>query len=201
MTPLDLYTILSLEYPSRVVESVCCTDKECCKKGYCADKQVLPVLDFDEIKKDFYNGKNVTMPASVDAICVGNKQEHICFVELKGWDSYIAHLKQQKKTPQETTAGYNLTGKLSDSQDLCKIITGDYDLFAHMPTTFILVTDIDVNNYGIESFANTMFSLSGTGSDIYSECLSNARKTLDSEIHINHYYVYCKQFDQLFSTL
>lgn len=201
MTPLDLYTKLSSKYPGRVVESVCCTDIECCKKGFCTDKQVLPVLDFDEIKKDFYNGKKVTMPASVDAICIGNKQKHICFVELKGWNSYIAHLQQHNKTPQETAAGYNLTGKLSDSQNLCKIITGDYDLFSQMPTTFILVTDIDVKKYGIESFANAMFSLAGTVSDIFSECISNARKTLDSEIHIDHYYVYCKNFDQLLSTL
>lgn len=201
MTSLDLYTILSSKYPARVVSSVCCTNIECRKNGYCTDKQNLPVLDFDEIKKDFYNGKKVTMPASVDAIGIGIKQKHFCFIELKGWDSYIAHLKQQKKTPQQTAAGYNLAGKLSDSQNLCKIITGDNDVFAHMPTVFILVTDIDVNNYGMESFANSMFSLAGIGTDIYSECLSNARKTLDSEIHIDRYFVYCKKFDQLLSTL
>lgn len=201
MTPLDLYTILSSKYPIRVVNSVCCTNIECRKNGYCVNKQFLPVLDFDEIKKDFYSGKKVTMPASVDAIGIGNKQEHFCFVELKGWNSYIAHLKQQSRTPQQTAAGYNLAGKLSDSQNLCKKITGDNDLFAHMPTVFILVSDIDVKNYGIESFANAMFSLAGTGTDIYSECLSNTRKTLDSEIHIDHYYVHCKKFDQLLSSL
>lgn len=194
MTPLELYNFLASAFPQHVVDSVCCVETMCKKNGYCSYKQHYPVLDFDEIKNEHYNGKNIATPASVDAICIGNKQKYICFVELKGWGNFIAHISKKKRTVEETAAGYNLDGKLFDSQELCRQLTSNPDLFAHMPTIFLLVTDIDVESNGIESFADNMFTLAGTSSDVYSQCLTEARKTLDSEIHIDRDYVFCKNF-------
>lgn len=202
MTPPEIYSALSTAYPHHIASSVCCTNKDCTKRGYCIDKQTHPVLDFDGIKEDYYHGTAGQTPASVDAVCIGGQKDHLCFVELKGWNLYITHLSQQTKTPEATAAHYNLSGKLFDSQDLCKKITGDSDLFAHIPTAFLLVTDIDVNSHGFEYFADAMYKLSETSSsDIYSQCLSQAAKTLDSEIHIEHYYVYCKDFERIINKL
>lgn len=201
MTPIQLYNALSTAYPQHIVESVCCTETNCKKRGYCLDKQSYPVLDFDEIKKEYYHGQPVSMPASVDAVCVGSKQKHVCFVELKGWENYISHISQQRDSIEETAGGYNLDGKLLDSQELCKKITSDPDLFLNIPTIFLLVTDIDVKTHGIESFADNMLALASTGTDIYSQCATAAKRTLDSEIHIDHYFIYCKDFDEFVANL
>lgn len=196
MTPLELYSILKTNYSIHEVESVCCVEKTCKRNGFCVDYQHEKVLDFDNIKKDYYKGSSIPMPASVDAVCVGGKYEHFCFVEMKGWDNYINYLEKQKKSIEQTVEGYNLEGKLMDSQELCINITKDKDLFAHMPVIFLLVTDIDVKANGIVSFADMINKLGGNSTDIYSKCLSEAQKTLDSEIHIEHQYIYCKEFDK-----
>lgn len=196
MTPLELYTALSDAYPSSKADAICHVDKSCRKHGYCASSQTHPVLDFDYIKDTYHRERHEITPVSVDAVCIGKKQEHICFVELKGWKNYIANQSKQKKTIEETADGYNLNGKLLDSQTLCRNITGDKDLFAHIPSVFILVTDIDVRKDGIASFHDMMSALAeGMGTEIYSKCASAAQQTLDSEIHIDHDYVFCENFD------
>lgn len=196
MTPEELYNILSSKYPQFVVDSICCVDKRC-KDAFCSEKQGWSVLSFDDVKESRYKIKKreLPMPASVDAVCIGKKQKYFCFVELKGWERYIANFEKQKKSIPETAGDYNLENKLKDSQNICKEITGDDDLFAQIPVIFLLVTDIDVKERGIESFSDMLTTLAQTGTDIYSECVTNAKKTLDSEIHIDHDYIFCKDFD------
>lgn len=201
MKPLELYNSLKSKYPSHEVGCVCCVESTCCKKGFCSDMQHTPVLDFDKIKDDFYHGQIISTPASVDAVCVGALQNHFCFVEMKGWDNYINYLDKQKKSVKETVEGYNLEGKLIDSQNLCINMMNDYDLFAHMPVIFLLVTDINVKTNGIVAFADLMNKLGSNSTDIYSNCLSESKHTLDSEIHIDHQYVYCREFDDELSVL
>lgn len=201
MTPLDLYTVLSAAYPHHVVDSICCVETSCTRNGFCSDKQSYPVLNFDKVKFEFFKGQNIQMPPSVDAVCIGKRQKYICFVELKGWKNYNSYIYQQKKTIEETVEDYNLDGKLFDSQELCKQITTNPNLFADMPTIFLLVTDIDVKTHGIESFADNMFTLAGSSTDIYSQCISQSKKTLESTIHIDKDYICCKDFDKYIANI
>ena len=202
MTPQELYHSICLRYQECEVDSICQTEKTCKRNGFCNDKQHHGVIDFDKVKDTYYDHQGVDKkPASVDAVCVGDQHEHFCFVELKGWKNYMAHRSQQKKNVEETAADYNLVGKLRDSQRLCMELTSNPDLFANMPIVFLLVTDIDVNENGLEWFADRLTDLATSSSSIYSECISNSRKTLDSEIHIQHDYIYCKDFDKHLETI
>lgn len=201
MKPLELYNSLKSKYPSQEVGCVCYVEPTCSKRGFCSDMQHIPVLDFDKIKDAFYHGLKVKTPASVDAVCVGGVQKHFCFVEMKGWDNYINYLDKQKKSVQQTVEGYNLDGKLLASQKLCIDMMKDPDLFAQMPVIFLLVTDINVKTNGIVAFADMMNKLGSNSSDIYSDCLSASKHTLDSIIHIDHRYIYCREFDDELSAL
>lgn len=207
MTPLELYSALLEEYPNHLVDSICCVEKTCARNSFCADKQYYPVLDFDKVKEEYCRVNRLPTPKSVDAVCLGEKQTHFCFVELKGWSKYIESICKENDSdnkaqkPTDKVKKYELDKKLQDSQELCKRIVEDPDSFSTIRTVFFLVTDIDVRSHGIEYFADSLFTLSGTSSDIYSLCVSEARKTLDSEIHIDHYYVYCREFDSYLADL
>lgn len=189
MTPSELYSFIKREFPCCHVESVCKTETTCSREGFCDNMQCHAAIDFDRVKDTFCSGRKGDVPASVDAVCVGEVGKYFCFVELKGWRRYIDNLSRQKRTISETAAKYNLSGKLADSQRLCMQIVDDEDLFAHMPVVFLLVTDISVDADGIGAFGEMLSYLSSSSTDVYSQCLTNAKRTLDSEIHINHYYI------------
>nr|WP_307986467.1 hypothetical protein [uncultured Prevotella sp.] len=199
MKPSELYQILEEKYPDHKVQNVCMVDTSCKKNGFCPDVQAYPVLDFDEIKNDFCRG-TITL-SSVDAVCVGELQKYFCFVELKGWERYIKYIGKQRKSVAKTVSGYNLEGKLKDSQKLCMEIVADSVIFSDMPVFFLLVTDIDVKSHGIEALAEMLDVLGETSTDIYSQCISESGKVLDSEILIGHKYIYCKEFDKVMATL
>lgn len=201
MTPEELYNILLRAYPNLQVGAICEVEKTCRAEGFCINKQGKAVIDFDKIKDEYYHGQIVQTPASVDAVAIGPLRSCFCFVEMKGWSNYISHLDKQRHSVSQTTADYNLSGKLLDSQRLCIALSGDPDLFSSMPIRFLLVTDIDVKTHGIEAFHDWMNTLAGTSSDIYSQCVTNSKQTLDSEIHIDHQYLHCHDFDAVLAML
>lgn len=201
MTPLELYKQIVTCNPLHEVSSVCLVETTCRRNGFCPSRQGFSVVDFDEVKNDFYHGRKIKMPASVDAVCVGGTGRYFCFIELKGWNNYITYRDKQKNDEQTTADGYNLAGKLSDSQQLCINIVGEKDTFLDMPVVFLLVTDIDVKSYGFEFFSDLMFKLSETSTDVYSKCVSAAKRVLDTEVRIEHDYIYCKDFDKHIATL
>lgn len=201
MTPIDLFYFIKGKYPECYVKSVCETETTCTREGYCDNKQRHDAIDFDKVKNIVSNGQKGDVPTSVDALCVGDRGEYFCFVELKGWQRYIDRISFQKRSIKDTTDKYNLSGKLHDSQNICMQVADDDDLFADMKVAFILVTDISVDDDGIGAFDDMMSFLSSASTDIYSQCVSNAKRTLDSEIHIRHDYVYCRDFDKYIKRL
>lgn len=195
MTPQQLYDTIRQAYPHTEVASICYTNRTCKQDGFCPDLQTGNVIDFDAVKDSRYKGMAPT-PASVDAVCVSNKERQIFFfVEMKGWQKYIDKVYYQKQTPKEIASGYNLAGKLSDSQRLCVELASDKNLFAKMPVQFLLVTDIDTETQGINSFHSMLNMLGQSSTHLYSECLNQAQKSLDSEIYIDKAYITCKEFN------
>ena len=195
MTPKELYNLVCTLKSAVQVPSICYVEKNCFSRGFCTSAQSTPIINFDEVKDLYYNGFIGATPASVDAIAIGSKGTTFCFVELKGWKNYIVHQTRQKKTITETVGGYNLSGKLADSQTLCIDLSKDPDLFAHMPVRFILVTDIDPDANGIEYIHDMLTALGETTTEMYSQCVSEAKKGFDSEIHIDKVYIQCRNFD------
>lgn len=202
MTPKELYDYICSLMPGYEVPSICYVEKNCFKKGFCSSSQSNPVLDFDNIKnKHDRDIKETTPTASVDAITAGVNGKALCFVELKGWKNYIAHQTKQKKTIPETASSYNLAGKLRDSQNLCIDLCKDPDVFAHMPVRFVLVTDIDPISSGIEYIHSMLTALGETTTEVYSQCISESQKILESEIHIDKVFIQCKDFDGYLATI
>ena len=198
MTAQQLYYTIKQAYPQSEVSSICYTNQRCKRNGFCADMQTGNVIDFDSVKDDMCKGQ-ASKPASVDAVCVTGIGHVFYFVELKGWQLYIDNIYNQKRTPEETASGYNLAGKLSDSQRLCMQLASDNNLFATMPVRFLLVTDINTQADGINAFHSLLNQLGQSSTDLYSECLSQARRTLDLEIFIDKDYVSCKDFARYLS--
>lgn len=201
MTPKELYNLICSQMPEYEVPSICYVEKNCPKNGFCSSSQSTPVLDFDNIKNKHYRDLKESTPASVDALTAGVNGTVFCFVELKGWKNYIDHQAKQKKTIQETASGYNLAGKLSDSQSLCIDLCKNPDIFAHMPVRFILVTDIDPTVSGIEYIHSMFTALGETTTEVYSLCVSESQKVLDSEIHIDKVFIQCKNFDKYLNSI
>ncbi len=194
MTPSELYRLLKNVCPDLEVESICDVETTCKRNGFCGHRQGVPVVDFDKVKSSFYKGRR--SPASVDAVCVSGKGKYFCFVELKGWKNYLRFENKQKNSVEETVSGYHLGKKLEDSERLCVDISGDESLFDSMPVVFVLVTDIEVKEHGLESFADNMFALAETASEHYLECRTAARNVIESEIYVEHDYICCKDFDR-----
>lgn len=194
MTAQQLYDIIKQTCPQCEVSSICYTNQSCKRYGFCADMQSGNVIDFDAVKDGMCKGQ-AAKPASVDAVCVSGIDHVFYFVELKGWQRYIDNQCKKKLTPEETTLGYNLAGKLLDSQRLCMQIADDEELFFKMPVRFLLVTDIDTQTNGIDAFHSMLNQLSQSSNNIYNECLTHAQKALDSEILIDKEYITCKDFD------
>lgn len=201
MKPKELYEAIRAKHSGKEVNGVCFVSECRKRKNFCEDSQCTKVLDFDSIKDMEYKIQKKATPASVDAICISGNEKTFCFVELKGWQRYIEFFTKHKRTIPETTQDYNLAGKLSDSQDLCESIVSNRNVFVGMPICFILVTDIDTSISGVESFHSMMNDLATGSTDLYMNCLSEAQKTLDSDIHIDHHYVTCKQFDKFVKEL
>lgn len=201
MTPKELYNFIFSQMPKYEVPSICYVEKNCLKNGFCSSLQSTPVLDFDNVKNKYYRDLKQTTPASVDALTAGIYGTVFCFVELKGWKNYIEHQAKHPKTIQETAAGYNLAGKLSDSQNLCIDLCKDPNIFAHMPVRFILVTDIDPTVSGIEYIYSMFTALGETTTELYSQCVSESQKVLDSEIHIDKVFIQCKDFDSYLTNI
>lgn len=200
MTPQQLYDTFREQYGEYVVPAICGVDKACRLNKRCSVVQSYPVIDFDGVKDCYCRGYCPT-PASVDAVCVGGKRKYFCFVELKGWKSYLEHIDKQKRSVNETINKYNLSGKLFASKKLCEEITGLTDLFDNLPLVFILVTDIDINVSPMASFTNMLQSLAQTSTSKHYECVNGSKKMLKSEIKIQHDYVYCKDFDKHIASL
>lgn len=201
MTPQQLYNTIKRIYPHYEVASICHTNKDCLRNGFCSNVQSVNVINFDFVKEDFYKGQTPT-PASVDAVCVStNGKQKFCFVEMKGWQQYMNKISRQKRTPEETALGYNLAGKLNDSQQLCIDLVADKDLFSKISVQFLLVTDIDTKINGIEAFQSLLNQLGQTSSNLYSKCITESCKVLESEIFIDKVYLTCKNFDQILNSI
>ena len=195
MTSQQLYDTIKRMYPLSEVLSICYAEQACLRNGFCTHSQSIRVINFDSVKDEFCKGYP-EKPSSVDVICVSGTDKVFYFVELKGWKKYIENVSKQKHTPKDTVEGYKLSKKLSDSQNICKQIASNKELFSDIPIRFLLVTDIETKTHGIESFHSLLNQLGETSSNIYLECLQLARNTLDLEIGIDRDYISCQDFDE-----
>ena len=124
-----------------------------------------------------------------------NAGHYFCFIEIKGWKKYLEWNTPSEKGIQEQ-AEYDLKGKLETSEEICVAISGQHNIFRQIPEVFILVTDIDVSEQGVENFHFNMMALATTSSVWESKCNTELNSQLEQQITtIPKYYVTCKQLE------
>ena len=201
MTAEQLYSHIKAIYNAED-EILCDLHRPCENARKCHNTLKHPVINFDEIKKEFHAGVVGDTPASVDGITyTGNR---FCFVEVKGWVEFLAHLKARDKAAaiKKQAASYDLNKKLFNSIDICQDLSGISQLLLEMPVTFVLVTDIETESDGLEMFHSNLLRLSES-TDTWTECCSKELKSRLDTIpgNIPTVYVSCKGFDEKMSLL
>ncbi len=191
MDAKDLYDLILSTYPSVSEKSVCDLHQPCSDHRGCSIKPSNKYIDFDAVEKEFDKGHE-SRP-SVDA--VKNAGAYFCFIEIKGWKKYLEWNKPSEKGIQKQ-AEYNLKGKLETSEEICVAISGQSNIFSQIPEVFILVTDIDVSEQGVENFHFNMMALATTSSVWESKCNTELNSQLEQQITtIPKYYVTCRQLE------
>lgn len=89
--------------------------------------------------------------------------------------------------------------KIDSSIEICRNISKDPDLFAEMPTVYVLVTDVDTVPDPLVRFRARLGILSYNAMNIpsYTRASFNAIKATGMNVR----YVNCRNFDSFFDSL
>ncbi len=188
--------------------TICHLHKPCNGAPQCMDTSVTAVLDFDSVELQLAKGHRPSLP-SCDGVALNNAQSVFCFVEIKGWDQFVAHniantnnLTETDKTKiDQQTATYNLKGKLEQSIKDCEEITGQNDLFPAIPYAYVIVTDINSNTNALDDLYANLSNLAETAS-VWTYCDDKMKALLNSiDISIKKVYAHCRDFDSIMSQI
>lgn len=190
MKAKELYDLVLVTYPQAGEFMVCDLHKPCKASRQCGSMATKHLIDFDTVECEYDRGK--PSRSSVDAIAVAGNT--FCFIELKGWVEYLKH-NIPTTDGIKKKANYNLKDKLAVSEGICVDLSGQENLFNDIPEVFILVTDIDAQNGGIENFRSNLMALSQTSSSWISVCNQALDTELKRQISISKYYTDCRHLD------
>ena len=201
MTAEQLYLYVKRMFG--VSDTILCDLHNPCKDiRKCGGLQHHPVINFDLIKTAYHSGKNGDTPASVDGITfISNR---FCFVEVKGWMEFLAHLRAKNKDVaiKKKAASYNLSKKLLDSINICQSVSGLSDLLSSLPVTFVLVTDIETESNGLFMFQSDLLRLADPADNWWELCNRELKSCLDTVPgNIPTVYISCKDFDEKIAKL
>lgn len=206
-TVVELYNTL-LVFSNRGETTICHLHKPCDGHPMCITSSATPVIDFDNVEKQLAQGHRSTLP-SCDGVAMNNTQTVFCFVEIKGWDQFVArniansdNLSEEEKAKiDQQTAKYNLKGKLEQSIKDCEEITGQTDLFPTIPYAYVIVTDINSDVAALDDLIANLSTLSETAS-VWTYCDDKMKTLLDNvDITIKKVYTHCRDFDSIVSQI
>lgn len=205
MEPKEIYECIRVSYLD--LETTICQLHKPCSENRCVNASHKHVIDFDQVERCYHESASSPNP-SVDAVTFNDQNTVFCFVELKGWEMFLAHQlsrfsedEEKRKAIKEQANDYDLKKKLDNSLQLCQQITNNSDCFNQTEVVFVLVTDIEVEVNPIESFAYQLNMLAETSSKWKLLCNESLSQRLNSEIDIKKYYIHCKDFDSLIHRL
>lgn len=204
---VELYNAL-LSFSKQGETTICHLHKPCDGHPMCSTTSTTPVIDFDNIEKQLAQGHRSTLP-SCDGVAMNNTKAVFCFVEIKGWDQFVAHnitnmdnlSKDEKTKVDQQAAKFNLKGKLEQSIKDCEEITGQTNLFPTIPYAYVIVTDINSDVAPLDDFVANLSTLSETAS-VWTYCDDKMKVLLDSvDLTVKKVYAHCKDFDSIFSQI
>lgn len=175
---------------------LCSLHKPCIKTKGCKVQQNYPVLDFDGVKHLWRKQRKQAETSSVDALTY--KAQELYFVEIKGWKQFLIYQQISEASIRQQVDTYDLQGKLLDSVALCEEIIGETEILKSIPSVYVLVTDISINEQGLESITANLNLLGSTSTNWETVCNRYLGKKLGTVKQIKTLYVTCAEFDKLF---
>ena len=129
-TSKELIGALEAKFQTKV-SCICCLEKSCIKSPRCTAYHTIELLDFDKIKDTICHNKRIESVASVDGILERN--DTLCFVELKSWENYLKYQKPKAETDiQAQLDTYDLNSKLIESMNILFYICIHLFCFFHL---------------------------------------------------------------------
>lgn len=192
--------ITDLLATNHTVVSLCSLHRPCSVTKKCAAGGKQPVFDFDQITKEYRQRRGLPSCASVDALTA--KGESICFVEIKGWQEYLEHTPRLSENKiRKQTERYDLAYKLSCSiQTLLSLLCEQDETlemrFADTPKCYIIVTDVDVRQNPLESFAGNLNLLAETASSWEHVCWKYLKEKAEQVKEMKTVFISCREFDE-----
>lgn len=186
-------------------------DKGCCKS------LTIEVIDFDKTEEIHRTKHNYQILKSCDALKILANEGRIDFIEMKGFKQFMAwQLKADEPISiqvKEKVMNWEFYVKINDSitvlnniiQSRPFNISGtERKLFHEIPKNYIILTDIEVENNGLESFLETMEFLAVTSSNI-EVAVSKALSQEFQALEIQNFYnlqkpmlMSCKSFERFY---
>lgn len=161
-----------------------------------------PVLEFDGVKTKADEDKGFESRSSVDAIAIPPSQSSICFVELKSWALPLSDKPTEAKiTKKAAKYASSLPRKLSDSIEICREIIGASDAFEGCRIVYVLLTDISVEDNGLESLEADLSALAGISSNFNHLCNELSKNIMVGIPDVESRYWECREFDNNILTL
>lgn len=186
------------EQGSDYLTTLCRLHKPCNPTRGCSKEQKYLVIDFDRVEADWHKRKKVPSKPSVDALACDS--QCLYFIEIKGWKQFL--LKQKKLSLnkiQKQVGRYDLQGKLIDSIFLCEEIAQTKKLLDYVSVVYVLVTDIDTHEDGLQALNQQLNWLAQTSSSWETVCNELLGQKLHAVENIRTKYISCRVFDALFS--
>jgi hypothetical protein len=136
----------------------------------CCTSATTLVIDFDKTKEKIVAAQDWVTTKSCDCLKIRPNNHCIDLIEIKGFTKFIEHFKNAKINEKidKTVAKYDLQGKIQDSLHLLYTITinkeldrtkDDVQFFRNTKINYILLTDIDSINNGMNYFNLAMYFL------------------------------------------
>ena len=181
------------------------TGKPCPQSMYfCGSESEYPAINFDEVKVHYCAQKKISPLSSVDAVMY--KSDLFLFVEIKSWKNFEkyqikAHdsdaLRKQKI--EEKAKKFNLKKKVEESMTICCGVSKDKCLFDKVRVMYVLVTDIDTIVNPLDRFRARLGSLSYKAVNMLH--FNDASMSELKKVGMDARYVYCRKFDEFYTSL
>jgi len=141
------------EYKVKDIDKSCCDNEEC------------KVIDFDRVKEKVVSLHSLRTISSCDGLKICCKDQRIDFIEMKGFKEFKTRNEVTSKKIDSQVKKFDFEKKIKDSYFLLQTIINssnfnvkkeDYRQFENTLKRYFIVTDIQIEQNGIETIAFTL---------------------------------------------
>jgi hypothetical protein len=150
------------------IKSIGVMDKSCCPNS------TTEAIDFDKTKDKICSEAKVQPFKSCDALQILPNLKRLDFIEFKGFQKFIQHLRPNANQVNQQIAKFDLKTKLHDSYIILylllnknpDLIKKDKQLYQTVNKNYLILIDIALEEQSIQNIALTLSFLSETSTPI-----------------------------------